>query len=195
MTNEVSYCPICQARVEPGKPCWLCRSTLSGQATADISRPPRSENPYEPPTPIGDAPGASVVSIVLVIGVIIVLVALTVAAPGLGILLLMVVAPALIRTAVVVARRRRLENRDVSVGEKSVLFMASIAGVFAAAGAAAVAFGVTCAATCFGLIAVAEASGGGAGMDSLFIAAMALSALIGLGIGGFTLHRLWRLKV
>lgn len=208
MTNDVSYCPVCHAQVESGKPCWLCKSVESGedalarplanadraQAVPPVSRQPNSQNPYAPPTPIGETAGASVVSIVLVVGVIIVLASLTVAAPGLGILLLIVVAPALIRTAVVVGRRKRLDNRDLSVSEKSALFMASFAGVLAAAGAAAVAFGLTCFATCFGVLAVGETAGGGRVIDTLFIAALVLSSMIGLGMGGYVLYRLWRRK-
>jgi hypothetical protein len=124
----------------------------------------------------------------------IVLASLTIVAPGLGILLFIAVAPALIRTAIVVGKRKRLENRDVSVSEKSVLFVASFAGVVAAAGAAAVAFGVTCVATCFGVVAVGGAAGGGRVMDTLFIAALVLSCVIGLSMGGYTLYRLWREK-
>jgi hypothetical protein len=82
----------------------------------------------------------------------------------------------------------------VSVSEKSALFLASFAGVLVAAGAAAVAFGVTCVATCFGVVAVSGVSGGGRLMDTLFIAALVLSCVIGLGMGGFTLFRLWGRK-
>jgi hypothetical protein len=208
MSNEVSYCPVCNARVEPGKPCWLCKSVASGenvfarplehagraQVAPSTSRQLDSENPFAPPTPIGETPGASLASIVLVVGLMIVLASLTIAAPGLGILLFIAVTPALIRTAIVVGKRKRLENRDVSVSEKSVLFVASFAGVVAAAGAAAVAFGVTCVATCFGVVAVSGAAGGGRAMDSLFVAALVLSCVIGLGMGGYTLYRLWRRK-
>ena len=183
MTNEVSYCPVCHAQVEPGKSCWLCRSVTSGEnvfarplenagrarAIPSVSRPYSSENPFAPPTPIGETPGASVASLVLVVGVIIVLVSLTVAAPGLGILLLIVVTPALIRPAVVVGRRKRLDNRDLSVSEKSALFMASFAGVLAAAGAAAMAFGLTCFATCIGVLAVGDTAGGGRIIETLFL--------------------------
>lgn len=208
MSNELRYCPVCHARVEPGKPCWLCKSVDTGdnvftqplenagrvQAVPSASRQFDSENPFAPPTPIGETPGASIASVVLIGGLMIVLASLMIVAPGLGILLSIVVAPALIRTAVVVGRRRRVENRDVSVSEKSALFMASFAGVLVAAGAAAVAFGVTCVATCFGVMAVGGASGGGRALDTLFIAALVMSCVIGLGMGGFTLYWLWRRK-
>ena len=207
MTNELCYCPICQAQIEPGKPCWLCQGAstdenvftrpLENAQPAPVvpagSRQPESDNPYATPTPIGDTPGAPVASFVLIVGLVIVLGALTVAAPGLGILLSLIVTPALIRTAVVVGRRRRARNQDLSAGEKSTLFFASFAGVLLAAGAAAVAFGITCAATCFGIIAL-ESGGGSRAVESLIFAALALSAIAGLSAGGYTLYLLWRRK-
>jgi hypothetical protein len=147
-----------------------------------------------PPSPIGETPGGSFATAVLVVGLIVVLVALTVAAPGLGILLIIVVAPALIRTAVVVAKKRHWDGKDVSLGEKSTLFLASFAGVLAAAVAAAVAFAVTCVASCFGLMVVAEGGGSTSRMESLFGLALLLATVLGLAVGGFTLHRLWRKK-
>ena len=205
MTSDAQYCVVCHAPVEPGKPCWLCKSMEAGENVfaqplqgaslgTNASHPQQDDNPYATPTPIGDSPTASAFSIVLVVGVIIVLVALTVAAPGLGILLAIIVAPAVIRTAVVAARHRQVRQQDLSVSEKSTLFLASFGGALLAATAAGVAFGVTCAATCFGVLAVGGTSGNGNLVSTLFIAALGLSCIVGLTAGGYTLHRLWRSK-
>lgn len=202
------FCPVCHARVEAGKVCWLCKNPSTAEnvfaepgehegsrdSSASFYRGEKIDNPYATPIPIGETPPASIVSLILVLGLIVVLVSLMFAAPGLGILLSLIAAPALIRTAVVVGRRNRTRGEDMTASEKSALFMASFAGVFLAAIASAAAFGVTCAAACFGALAIGDATGGGNFLDVLLYGALTLSSITGLCVGGYTLYRLWRAK-
>jgi hypothetical protein len=82
--------------------------------------------------------------------------ALVVALPGLGILMLILTIPAFLRTAFA-ATRRRAESRPMSVEQTLVTFISSLALVLVIGLAATIAFGVTCFAGFWGGGAIRQA--------------------------------------
>ena len=206
MANEVRFCPACQARLENERECWLCHHRLTNAELANPVSPyagsldsvvdaesGHSPNPYAPPPPVSESGLAVSIEWILIGGLIVVLGFLTAIAPGLGILLFIVIAPALIRTAVVVARKQR-HGADVSVGEKSIMFFASMAAVVTACAAAGAAFAVTCVATCFGALFISSTTRNLQMRDSVFGTMIIVSAIVGLGFGGMTLYLFWGRK-
>jgi hypothetical protein len=81
--------------------------------------PYRSEAPASEP-----ATGFSLVRLLLVIGVVAIVIAIFVVMPGLTILLAALALPALIRTSLMVQRRKKL-GKKVSTDKSALLFMAS----------------------------------------------------------------------
>ena len=82
--------------------------------------------------------------------------ALVVALPGLGVLMLILTTPAFLRTAFA-ATRRRAESRPMSVEQTLGSFISSLALVLVIGVAASIAFGVTCFAGFLGGAAIAPA--------------------------------------
>lgn len=198
MSTEQVICPVCNAATARGQNCWLCHSEVAATAapaSADETQAPvvaTLVNPYEAPVPIEEASSSTFPIIALIIGLVIVIVALGFAAPGLGGLIAIFVAPALIRTAILVGRKQKA-GAVVSTGEKSVIFLASAAGVVAACATAVSAFLIACTASCFGLMAAGSA-GSGKDVDEWIPILLAGSAIVGLVAGGFLLWVLWRRK-
>jgi hypothetical protein len=108
-------------------------------------------------------------------------------APGLGIALGVVSTPALVRT-VFAARRRESTGRPMSVGEKFVAFLGSIAVVVTLCAASGAAF----VAICFpiGLASFSTSRGGGGGVAIAFT----LGIVAGLVVIFFLARRLWPRK-
>jgi len=212
MGDESIACPACQAELGNQRICWLCRHVLT-DAEVEQQRNPYThplataiaaesgpaeplvsiENPYLPPPPVGDSRVSGPIEWILIGGLILVLIFLIAAAPGLGILVAIVTTPALVRTAVVVSRKQR-HGAVVSVGEKSVVFFASMAAVVTASVAAGAAFAITCVATCFGLLFLESAAPRSSISQQAFPVLLGLAGLIGLVSGGLTLYALWRRK-
>jgi hypothetical protein len=134
-----------------------------------------------------------VIGWVLIGGLVVVLGLLILVAPGLGILVAITAAPALIRTAVVVGRKRRA-GAEVGVGEKSIVFFASLAAVVTACVAAGTAFAITCIATCFGFVFLESATRSSRVTQQAFPMMLVLAGLVGLFCGGWTLYAFWRRK-
>ncbi len=195
MSNEPLSCPACQAELTNASQCWLCRHQLTAAEQARQSEPPivaeLATNPYQPPPPIGDTVPADYFIVVLLVGLILVFGVLVSIAPGFGILLAVLTAPALIRTAVVITRKRS-QGKVLSGGEKSLLFLASIAAVVTAGVAATTAFAITCVASCFGLMIWQAKTKGN--VDQALTAMLATSVVVGLLTGVIVLLLLWRRK-
>lgn len=195
MSNEPHRCPSCQAELTNVAQCWLCRHRLTAAEQARQSEPPimaeLAANPYQPPPTIGDTVPADCFILVLLVGLILVFGVLVSIAPGFGILMAVFTAPALIRTAVVILRKRG-QGKVLSGGEKSLLFLASIAAVVTAGVAATTAFAITCVASCFGLMVWQAKTRGN--MDQALMAMLAVSVVVGLLTGGIVLLLLWRRK-
>ncbi|TWT93815.1 hypothetical protein Pla52n_56430 [Stieleria varia] len=188
-------CPTCFAENPQGQSCWLCHSNIPANAerVPANSAPmpvPGITNPYAAPAMLEDSGQSTFPSIVLIVGLVVVLLALGTAAPGLAIMLAIVVAPALIRTAVV-ANRKRNAGEEISTMQKSGLFFASLAGVITACVAACAAFFIACSASCFGILAM-ESSGSSRAVQSIFPVAMFGSGALGLVAGFFVLRALWK---
>jgi hypothetical protein len=195
MKVEVNRCPKCQAEMTSRDHCWLCHNELTVKEEGGIvfGGSESTVNPYSPPVPpapVGESSEGALAMVLLVVGLVIVMVGLIVIAPGFGILLAIGVTPALVRTAVVVSRRRR-SGEAISTGEKSVLFLSSLAAVVTAGVAALAAFGITCAASCFGIIAL-EATGSSSAQTGFFFVSLFVSSVIGITGGVYTLNRFWR---
>ena len=200
MSTEQVICPVCQAVTAIGQACWLCHSELPMTMSRDPDDSDQASpvmatlvNPYSPPVPLEEAERSSYPIMVLIIGLAIVITALAFVAPGLAVLIGVLIAPALVRTAVLVGRKSNA-GVEVSIGEKSVVFLASLAGVIAACVTAVSAFLIACTATCFGLLAISNSSGGGRTAEQWIPVLLIGSALLGLAAGGWLLWRLWRRK-
>lgn len=201
MNEGVMHCPACRAELVDESVCWLCKHRLTESelgrqrnvSEADPGEASFQANPFAPPPTIADTSQSSYFSVVLIMGMFLVLAGLIAVAPGFGILLAIITTPALIRTSVVVAKRRQ-RGKVVSVGERSLLFLASVSAVVTACVAAGAAFAITCAATCFGLLALEASGASGRGVEGLFPLALMLAGLIGISSGGYTLYRFWRRK-
>lgn len=202
MTSEVR-CGHCDAVTPAGRPCWLCHQPTTDAVPVDVNENPYTAalvdgppmnastdwaSPYRPPAPIGQTAIANRFTWVLLAGLILVIVVLAVAAPGLAVAVAIVAAPALLRTAIVVLSRRR-RGIELSRSEKSLMFFASTAGVLVALIATGGAFFIACVAVCFGAIAMeSTGSAGGWSLDALIYIAIIFSGLVGLG----TLFLLWK---
>ncbi len=118
VADQKKSCPICGAMlVEPGDKCWLCFSSLSHG---------RTSNPYAaPPAEITSrkAPGSTLLLVLTLAAVCLVLMAI---APGLGILAAIIVAPAIIRTAILMQRRAN-RGRPVGWFHRVAAFLGSLA--------------------------------------------------------------------
>lgn len=176
------------------------KSTVTGNADQRLAglspddAQPAASNPYAPPVPIASEKNSSPFTIVLTIGLAMVFIALFVAAPGLAILLGVIAAPALIRTAMILSRRSQ-RGEVISVGDRSVLFMASMGGVLLACMAAFGTFFIACAATCFGLLSLqATQSVSGLTGENVFTIALGLCVLLSFAVGVLVLRRTWAQK-
>lgn len=180
--------------------CWLCDADVVEATLVDpheneivmatLSPSAHDKNPYAPmalpPVDIDDSSAAVVQSVALVGGLILVLAVLFAIAPGLAVCLAVVTAPALLRTVIVVARRKR-SGTVVSLGEQSVLFFASVAGVISAVVAAAGAFFIACSAVCLGAITTNNNLN-----NSRFESTLQLIGLGSVLFGLAVLYSMWR---
>jgi hypothetical protein len=106
------------------------------------------------------------------------------AAPGLGILLIVLAVPALIRT-VVTGSQSKAAGEPLSSGQKTIAFISSLAIMIAVAVAGVVAFQIACWGSC---AAVAAVGGEGTGP---FYTGLILGAIAGLGLIGFLFYLTW----
>jgi hypothetical protein len=175
-------CPHCGAELYAlgARECWMCRGPLTPQE--DLAE---QVVLHDVPKSSGDNP-------LLVVGGVLLLlvgVGLTIEAPGLGLLLLVLATPVLIRVAHV-ADRRQAHGAPMTGGEKVLAFLGSL-GVVAAVGlAAAIAFFAACFAVCFAGLSLGAFNSRG-GMGFLFVA-WACGGVAGLFVFVLLWRRLWR---
>jgi hypothetical protein len=170
-------CPECGAPLPAGQTsCWLCQRQ---------QHPGEQQNPYAPPRPIPgeDVPGGvSPATVILLLTLGAVCLGVFWLMPGLGVLLVFVLTPTLIRTGRVAGLRRRA-GVPLSPGETLGIFFRSwfLMGAIGVAGL--VAFMAVCVAG-----ALASESVGG-GMEST----------LGIGLGGGLLaaipFTIWLLRI
>jgi hypothetical protein len=113
-------CPVCGAGVTSEQTtCWLCGAAL-GPAPLAVDAPP----PPLPPEPFEQPISFSLGTLMLITTIVAVCCGLIVAAPGLGVLVCIVLAPVMVRTAMVV-KAREAAGRTVTLGEKVGLVIVS----------------------------------------------------------------------
>lgn len=160
---EAARCPECGADLKSGESeCWLCR-----RATRPDDSPPTSPFAAVERKSAGQFSLASVFLIITLIAVCLGSLRL---APGLGILLIIVATPALVRTCVVGAREKRA-GHSLSIGEKVVAFLASSAIIVLVGVAGFIAFQIACWGSCAMIAGIQKKESENA-------------LLVGLGTGG-----------
>lgn len=182
-------CPHCGATnsTPAAARCWLCHGELTlgvatGQSAAGGRQPRRR---VRPANSTGDNPAWAV------FGVLALLLAIGLAldAPGILVVLLALLTPALIRTVVASARARPRDGPPNVLTTVGVFF--SSVGIVAMVGLAAVAaFFGTCFVVCFGGMALGELNQGRLG-EWIWPAAFGISLLAGLAVAVLLFRRLW----
>jgi hypothetical protein len=183
-SQPLPHCPECGAAVKPlDASCWLCHRSLVVQAEvvepgpAHARRlPPRAANPAQ----------FSLETLMLVITLIAVCLGLIMAAPGWGIVVAIVAAPALVRT-LVAGYQERKAGTPMALGEKVLTFIASTGVTLAVLVTGATAFAAACMGSCFVALNLESAVPGAQWRNSDWIAYVLLgvSSLIGLGTAGW----------
>ena len=115
----IRTCPECGAVVQ-GNVCWLCRRTLTDTQPHQPDLAARIEHARKSPQTFGLS------TLFLFITVIAVCLGVFFAAPGLGILLTVIVVPAFIRTSAATSAGEKAAGRPVGVPEKVGLFLGSL---------------------------------------------------------------------
>ncbi|HEX6963828.1 MAG TPA: hypothetical protein VF175_18315 [Lacipirellula sp.] len=161
--------------------CWLCGAKLPPLEDPTAAAPPREAPDALAPPPMETHPrGASfsIATLLLATTVVAICAALVAEAPGIGITMCILLAPVLVRTAMVV-RRREAAGKRVSAGEKIGLILTSfvvINVIVAVVGFAAI--GTFCA-VCLGTVgALDEASMVVAGISALVITVALLVVMV-----------------
>jgi hypothetical protein len=141
-------------------------------------------NPYVAPQPLAEHAAAqfSLDTLFLIITLVAVCLGAFLLAPGLGVLLALVGAPALVRTMIAGARRRQA-GAPLTTGQKIGAFALSFALVFAVGWAGLIAFFSVCLAT--GLAGLAL---GGNGGDWVIAVALGAGTLVAIPL---TIWLLW----
>jgi hypothetical protein len=156
-------CPECGARVKPtDAKCWLCGRELvvTAQIVEALDESPFAAS-WSPRVGVAPKPFQfSLESMLLVVTLAAVCLGAFVATPGLGILALIVAAPALLRT-VYEGHQARRQGKSLTLGEKLLAFSASAGIALAALSAAAAAFFTACTASVLAVCFVGSATGNG----------------------------------
>jgi hypothetical protein len=162
LKDAPSGCPECGARVKPTDlKCWLCGRELV--VTAEIVEA-FDESPFAASwSPrVGAAPQPfqfSLESLLLIVTLAAVCLGAFVATPGLGILALIVAAPALVRTFYE-GYQARQRGKSLTLADKLLAFSASAGITLAALSAAAAAFFTACTASLLAVCFVGTATNG-----------------------------------
>jgi hypothetical protein len=176
MLPAQAICADCGADVDAAhERCWLCEARI---------QPLGQVNPYAGPQPVADHAAAqfSLETLFLITTLVAVCLGAFLLAPGLGILLALVGAPALIRT-MLAGHRRRQAGTPLTTSQKIGAFALSFVLVFAAGWAGLIAFFCVCLGT--GLAGLALAGNGG---DWIFAFALGAGALVAIPL---TIWLLW----
>lgn len=179
-------CPRCQAVVAgDATRCWLCHGAIDGptpasaaaSAAAPVSGAATAPNAARM-APIHRAASFSLSTMLLITTLVAICCGLIAAAPGLGIVACVLLAPVLVRTARVV-RRREAAGARVSPAEK--VGLAATSFVVAMVMATVVGFAAFC---CFCAVC-AFAYGSSGNEPGLLLLAFGVSVAAGLSIWGF----------
>jgi len=180
-------CPDCGAALKPfATQCWLCHRLLVVEAELVEPGSP-FEAQYAPPKWVNPAQ-FSLETLMLVITLIAVCLGMIMALPGLGIVVAIVAAPALVRT-LMAGYQERKSGTPMTLGEKLLTFAASTGVTLAVLVTGGTAFAAACVGSCFvaiGLENAGQPAGGWRQYGDLFIYVLiGMSALIGLGTAGW----------
>ncbi len=173
-STSVRVCPSCAARNAPvAQHCWLCHERFNGERPSVV-----------PPPTVYERNAVfqfSFASLLVTIALFAVLVAIFRLAPGLGILLAIIIAPAWIRTCLTVMRRQSLQPQTLAWGEKSAIFAVSVA-IIVGIGATIVAAIVGAFASFCGVVALGAggADGGGIAVIALIVALVSFGVVASL---------------
>jgi len=176
-------CPECGARVKPAdNKCWLCGRELvvTAEVVEDFAESPFAAS-WSPRADVKSVPFQfSLESLLMVITLAAVCLGAFAATPGLGILALIVAAPALLRT-VYEGRQARRQGKSRSLTEKLLSFAASAGIAVAALSAAAAAFFTACTASVLAVCFTAASTGNqnwGSGTQQTIFAVCAIVCVI-----------------
>jgi hypothetical protein len=135
-------CPECGAALDSREGrCWLCRREVSGPEVNPYASPPAAALAAASPAQF------SLVTLLLVITLVAVCLGVTMAAPGLGVLLMVLAAPALVRTMVAGVRQKQVGAR-MTTAEKMAAFCVSLLVMVMIGVAAVAAFEIACWGSC-----------------------------------------------
>lgn len=180
MTGQSRKCPECDAENSPlAGCCWLCGASFAAKATEASAEP-------QPP---GEAPTSTTFSLstlFLVMTLAAVAAGAFAAAPGLGIVFLVVATPALVRTMVVTTRQQTASGAAITPGKKVIGFFGSVGVVLALIVSIQVALFIACWA---GIASGAAFSLFG---ESAMIVGGVGGGLSGLVVCGWILIQIWR---
>ena len=109
-------------------------------------------------------------------------------APGLGVLLVVVAAPALVRTCVVGIREKRV-GHSLSIGEKVVAFLASSAIIVLVGVAGFIAFQIACWGSCAMIAGIQQKES-----DNAFLVGIGTGCIAGLGTIIWLIWKTWPRK-
>jgi hypothetical protein len=178
-----SLCPFCGASLLPEQDiCWLCHARLDapGAAQSPFAVPPKFA--------ASTAGQFSIATILLVTTLIAVCLGVFRYSPGLGVVLMIFAAPALVRT-IYVGRREKRHGQRMTIGGKIGQFLLSLAVMYAVWTAASIAFFMTCAGT-IGLVALAGNASPEAAMG-VGIVGMIASLVMSLVVAVAILRATW----
>jgi hypothetical protein len=142
------------------------------------------ENPYAAPAPVGPPGTFSLATMLLVVTGLAVVFGLMTVAPGVGILLLALMVPALVRTQAATRRDDERSGRSSTISDKIGTFVISLALMILIAIGAMVAFLAACFFSC---AAVASGSMGSQSEFLILVIPIGVAALVGVGL----IYRSW----
>jgi hypothetical protein len=182
------HCRDCGAAIQPqDSQCWLCHRLLAVEAELVEPGSPLAPQ-YAPPKWVNPAQ-FSLETLMLVITLIAVCLGMIMAAPGVGVLVAIVAAPALVRT-LVAGYQDRQAGTPMTLGEKLLTFAASTGVTLAVLVTGGTAFAAACAGSIFVACGLESAGAGPSvlgpsGGELLLFVLLGGSALIGLGTAGW----------
>lgn len=184
-----AHCPECGAAIAfRDTSCWLCKRSLV--VNAELAAPqPAADVQVRKRGPQAGGPVLqfSIETLLLVTTLVAVCLGVSLSAPGLGIPLSFVAAPALIRT-LIAGHQERAVGRKLSLGEKVLTFLASTGIMVAVIVAGGAAFFVTCSTLLLGGLAVNEMDGSqifNKFGETLIWLLIAVSSVTGLAVAGW----------
>ena len=187
-------CPWCQSELtQAAKVCWRCGLKPKLKATKVNVRASG-----DPANPISTHPQGlfsfGLSSLFLTTAFVAVAAALVAAMPGFGIGIAILLAPPLVRTWLVVGRKRQL-GQQVDVFHKLLLYLGSVATTFTILSVVAVASVGTFCATCLGLVVFSGGSNSNSFINGLVVASGLLTlAVVSLLLWAFSkwIRARWR---